>query len=570
MRAITVRDLKELHWERFEDLVAALILQEHPTAEKLAVPDGGADVLLERKGEGAKAWQAKHHPGDIHWKGCVKSLNDMVKSYSPTEVVFVFPRNMSGPVKESFKLRLQDPYPDLTVSYLSGSNLVDMLRRCSDDFKTEFFGPDPRDQALAVARHLAAEGLQVARQPAADRLAQDLQLADEAGRGDRHFRTEVALRTGETPMASWTEEPALMVSLSESDRELRIAAWPEEKTKGSILTLWFEDSEEGRQARSEVATMLARDRQATLPKGAGVRLNKVPEAIRAVSGEPDLTDVTIEATGTRRARLSGTHEGERLERTMELVTVPVAEAVPAGFETTEFGCLDGELSLFLKVTSRKEELRMAVDLDFALLDRARRGGAVDALRLLVALDEGGQFEFPDLEMEAFPLGPTVNEERAEKHRAMLRFFRALRAIEEALDLDDLPLSNVVTEEEDLSVLAAADLIENRVGEFVLEGFEGEMRREEVEALERDRFEGATLRFPVRMDVLGRNLCLGLGEAEPPRPDEIEVSDGGDPSIRRVSLGWSAGTRIPYELVAGPDGKPESSLRASGKALPPPQ
>jgi len=571
MRSITLRDLEDLGWKRFEDLVAVVVFDEHPTAEQLSSPDGGADVLLERGGAGVKAWQAKHYPRKIHWKDCIKSLDSVVKNYDAREVVFVYPRNMGSQVKKSFREHLRDRHPGVEVSYISGAQLIDKLRRRGDDVVTEFFGPDPRDQASQFARQLAAEGLQVTKQPEADPLTQRFQLADEAGRRDRYFRTEITLRTGETPMSEWAEEPMLLVSASESDRELRIAAWPEKKMEDA-LSLWFEDSEEGRRARWEVGEMLARDGKATLPKGAGVRLNKVPEAIKAVSDAPPevLTDVDVRAEGSSRVRLSGTHEGEQIERTMELVSVPSTEEPPEGFEAMEFGCMDGELALFLRTIWREGELQMSVDLEFVLLDPTRREGIVDALRLLVALDEGGQMEFLGSSVPAFPVGPTISDERLENNRLGLRFFSSLRIVEDALGVDDLPLGEVVTQKENDAAATAAHLIESKTGEFTFTEFTGEMPVEEVEALEREGFERVTVRFPVRTELLGRELYFGVGEAELPLPEMIEISDAEDPSKRRLSLEWPDKPSVAFELITGPDEEPETYLWASGRTPPRPQ
>lgn len=556
MRAITVRDLKDLSWQRFEDLVAALIFREHPTAEKLANPDGGADVLLEREGEGTKAWQAKHHPGDIHWKNCVESLDKMIENYSPTEVIFAFPRNLSGPLKESFKLHLKDRYPDVDISYISGSKLIDMLRDCSDDFKSEFFGPDPRNQAAEIGRYLAAGGLTIARQPQTDSIAQRFLIADEAGRRDRYFRTEVALRTGEAPATSWSEPPTLLLSHSESDRELRIAAWAENGAKGTILDLAFAEGKEGLRARWEIAMELARRGEATLPKGATARLNRFPEAVRAITGESveALADVTLRPEVSSPVNLTATREGERLERTMRVVPLPPLQVPTAGVETFNFGCLDGELALLIDVFVNKAEDKVSVrtHLSLAIPDPEIPEGVVDALRLLVAIDEGsGSWEAPSL----LPVGPVSlersgDEEILRHNRTALAFFESLRTIERSLQVDRFRLEKgIKASGEDIDAAqVAAKTLETGEAPYQLETLEVDLPAAEVEALRLSGDTSLVGRLPIEIEVLGRHLRLGVGEAEVPRPDEISVDEGSSPSRRNLSVRWSDKPRVTFNLI----------------------
>jgi hypothetical protein len=65
---ITTHDLELLGDKGFEQLIASLVLVEHPTARRPAVPDGGADVLVPADdAEAAKVWQVKLYPRTINW-----------------------------------------------------------------------------------------------------------------------------------------------------------------------------------------------------------------------------------------------------------------------------------------------------------------------------------------------------------------------------------------------------------------------------------------------------------------------------------------------------------------------
>ncbi|HEX4306788.1 MAG TPA: restriction endonuclease [Solirubrobacterales bacterium] len=227
MRAIGFRDLEDLGPQRFQELVAALVLADHPDAEQLTGADGGADVLLERDGEKATAWQVKHFPRQIRWEHCRDSLDAVVESYEVAEVVFVFPRDMSKRSKETFDTTLRSRHPGVAVSYMSGSQVIARLRRLEDGpLLEEFFGPDPQDQAVAIARHLGSNGLRLTAGPEADPMTEDLTLAAMAGGHDRYYRTDVSLTTGDTPSPSWAEPPLMLLVGKERDRTLRVAVWP--------------------------------------------------------------------------------------------------------------------------------------------------------------------------------------------------------------------------------------------------------------------------------------------------------------------------------------------------------
>lgn len=570
MRAITLRDLEDLGWRRFEDLVFALVLEESPGAEKLASPDGGADVLFEGRAGEAKVWQVKHFPRRIHWEQCIESLDAAVDQHGATEVVFVFPRDMGKTVRKSFKEKLRERHAGVSVSYLSGSQVIAMLREREGRFITEFFGPDPRDQARAVADHLATRGLQVSKRPPNDWISHRLQLADEASRRDRYFRTEISVTTGDAPVSSWAEEPTYLLTTTESDRELRIAAWPEKARNEALVDFFLDEGEEEREARREIAMMLARDGEAKLPKGATARLRKVPEAIRALApGKGDvIEDITLKPVRAHPVRLGGEWEGGRVERTMEVVPVPLQQDPQPGTRVFEFGCLDGELSLFLGFALKGEEVAVEFRLSLALLDPAKRGGVVEALRLLAALDQGtGHWEAPTL----FPLGPaplkeSASEERINRTLSALRFFESLEAIEELPDVDPFQLETEVTPEENDVAQMAAEVLETRSGHYEFSSLGGLMPVQEAERVRRGRGEGLVARFPVSVEVLGNEVHLGIGEAELPKPDGISVSAASQPSKSVVELHWDSMARVSFRVVGEPGSRSvETGLWVAGEA-----
>jgi hypothetical protein len=56
------RRIQTLDPKAFEQFVFDLVLAEHPRANAMAAPDGGADVLVPAGGgRAARVWQAKRH-----------------------------------------------------------------------------------------------------------------------------------------------------------------------------------------------------------------------------------------------------------------------------------------------------------------------------------------------------------------------------------------------------------------------------------------------------------------------------------------------------------------------------
>ncbi len=565
MRSLTLRDLEDLGWKRFEDLVAAIVLKEHPDAEQLSGKDGGADTLLERREQGSKVWQAKHYPREVHWNSCVESLDSAIENHGATEVVFVFPRNMSYPIKKTFKKRLASRHPDVEVSYMSGSQLINRLRERQDDLVEEFFGPEPGDQAQAIAEHLAAQGMRVSPRAEADEIGQRLALADEAGRRDRYFRTEIAVATGDTPLPKWTERPALLVTSADGDRELRIAAWPEKGVDAQPLELQFDDSEDGHDARWEIARMLASKGKVKLPKGTTAQLSQVPEAIKALvkPGSGSIESAVVFTIQSHPARLIGEHEGEQIEREMTLVAVPPLETTDA--PTAAFGGVDGALSLFLDFSYGKKKVEIGIRLGLDLTDTNGLEVVAAALRLMVAFDEGnGRIEAPSL--HGNPICPgRSGSERTTHNLSSLRFVQNLIEIRNALDLGSFDLSTEFTGEESRDVATAAHIIRSRQGYFEFTTLGVDVPSEEVTALEHNDFKSVVMRFPCRMEILGQKVFLGIGEGELPQPTEAKIVKAFRSGRRRVELKWDDPLPSPFRLVSEiGDYRPETGLWVVGR------
>jgi restriction endonuclease len=97
-------DLARLSDDDFELLVYRLIRTEHPQAQQLDAPDGGADILIPLDGS-PSGWvvQVKQYPNKIHWVECETSLQRAVERFAPKRTTFVFARNLTAPMLKTFR-----------------------------------------------------------------------------------------------------------------------------------------------------------------------------------------------------------------------------------------------------------------------------------------------------------------------------------------------------------------------------------------------------------------------------------------------------------------------------------
>ncbi len=560
MRALTVRDLEDLGDERFEDLVAALVQARHPEAEHLGGKDGGADVLLERPGAAPKAWQVKHYPRAVHWEHCVESLDSVVKKHGAEEVVFVFPRKMSQVVKKTFREKLNERHPGVDVSYLAGPQVIAQLREKDEGFVEEFFGPDPRNQALAVAEHLEARGLQVTRRPGGDPIIDRLELADAAGRRDRHFRTEVAVTTGDAPQPVWAEPPVMVVTQESRDRTLRIAAWPETDDDAVTAELEFPEGEEGIGTRWELTEMLASRGEAVLPDGVSVSMKGLPEAVRAVSEEPQLTNLVFRPTHAQEVKLTGELDGKLIERKLELVSVPPRDELADGEVVSEFARFDGALAFFLRFRRSGERLALDAQLDLHLTEPENLQGALEAARLLIAWDKGtGTMEIPGLaSLGSIPIKGGQHEDRAPENVAAAKLFEDLITIRDAVGITGFEIGDEVLGTEAEAASIAANVIRTGSGYYRNPVMAGELSLDEMEELKRHEEGPSVARFPIDIEVFGNKVDLGIAEAEVPKPTSVEVLDGPKPSTKRFEMKWKDAPALPFKVISTPDSPPVQS------------
>lgn len=569
MRSLTLRDLEDLGPRRFEELVAAVVLAGHPGAEQLGGKDGGADVLLERRGAtDPKVWQVKHYPRDIHWAHCEESLDSAVAKHGAGEIVFVFPRDMSYTVKKTFKRRLVSRHPGVEVSYMAGSQIIHELRQRDDDLVEEFFGLDPRDQARVLAEHLGSRGLQISKRPDADEISQRLELADLAGRRDRYFRTEVAVTTGDIPPPAWAEAPSLLLTSGDGDRALRIAAWPEKDGGIRIDDFCFPEGEEGRRIRWEVGNVLASQGAVQLPLGVSLRPPRIPEAVRAISDAHEFAGLTVTPSRSHPVELAGELDGKHVERRMELVAVPPLDPPPDGMDAFSFGGIDDELSFFITFHASEEMVTIRIEPSLHLTGAWSPRGALEAARLLLAWDLGtGILHAPSLDPSgSLALGCAKSQASIELHRHAVQLFENLVTIQGALQVDRFDAGEEIGGEALEVAATAVHILENQSGYVELARFQGEMTGDELDRLKRHKRGPFVVRFPLSLELLGNELGLGIAEAEVPQPDSLHMLEESGASGKQFEFRWRGEPNIPFKVISPPGlPSPETGIWAPGEA-----
>lgn len=157
--------LEAMSWQEFEHLIFAMVLTKYDNAEEMATPDGGVDTLVPATAEhGKRIYQAKHYPDDINWSACEESLRRAVAVHPDVEcVTFVFPRNLSEPLRARFETDIAgmtlDPPRDVEIRKRTLGHLRTKLDE-HRDLRRKYVGPELGDvppQLMGLLGRLRAQ-----------------------------------------------------------------------------------------------------------------------------------------------------------------------------------------------------------------------------------------------------------------------------------------------------------------------------------------------------------------------------------------------------------------------------
>ncbi len=271
-------DLRDLEPDAFEQLVHSIVRRTHPNAQKVKAPDFGADIVDDPASRRPLVWQVKHYPGpsDINWTECAKSLNRAVAKWRPREVIFVFPRDLTGKGQHDFNDTLVAKHA-IPVTRWTASDVNDMLER-HPAIRRSYF-PHRTDELHQILR---AARLTETPTTGPAFLEHGLDLAALTEELDPHFDYELRARPDHLPQATWDQPPFMTVRARGAGKESIIAAFAKPEAPTPEASWGFTGDEAGEEARRRVYDALARGEPFELSGGITVRATPAPAGIKVI------------------------------------------------------------------------------------------------------------------------------------------------------------------------------------------------------------------------------------------------------------------------------------------------
>lgn len=546
-REVSARDLQVLGDERFEQLVASIVLATHPDAERPVAPDGGADVLLPATpSRRARVWQVKHYPGSIAWKKCETSLDDAVAAYDPEAVVFVFPRNLSQPLRATFNSRLVKREPNVDVSHWGLQRIQDELARYPD-IRTRYFGEDRGDLMPGLIRAMQQGGREL--ENTRDLVDRAFGLDEFANTADPSFSYEMSVGSADLKERLWEDPPFMVIHETRGDRRVSAEAWlrPEARANASF---GFTDDDAGELAREQVRRALAAGQPVEITEGLWSRVENPPVAVReAVSA--------LEAGGYQVAHTICPGRSV-VDLSLEFGDGPDAENLhfaargippPKGFDLS-VGCIANGLSVFIDVKHPPSGgLSIGLHVGAEPVHDAATGAAAARSLLAFFAAEKVVCKMPEL----LPVGglPIVagarteadarNVERLKVHSAR---FDALVLVEERFGPVDI--TKTATSEQVYELLTLAGALRAGGGQVSFQELIMEVEDGAVESFIRDAQAGHPDRHHLPFNVLGRQVHA-LAEFNTPPVRLVTTERGSAPGMTRVRLRTDP-INVPFRFV----------------------
>jgi hypothetical protein len=504
--------------DQFEQLVFELAHREDPEVRRLVHPDGGADTLRPvEEDRASEVWQAKRYPKEINWKECEDSLDSSIDRFSPTTVTFVFPRDLSQQLEQSFQTRLVEREKAVEAGVRVGLwNLSELVRRLNqhEDLKLRFFGRDQEDVLLRMERTMSAGGRL---ESGGDLVERARTLSEFAEQQDVDFTYAITSSSSTAPAPNWEELPYLVMEVGGRRSKVNVATWPREGARVDLPAFFFTDDEAGQSARMEAVRSLARGEEAVVTHGARLRLH-APQAMRdLVPDASALTGGTVRLPPSDPVSLElevKTPDGE-LVRQLDMRPVP-----PRPGATLAVAGFSGGVLVELNFTLLAEPT-ISADLTFSAHFGSDARENAEAAELLygfrtheqVTLRSGSFFPGAgELSGRYEQLRQNAELERMEWLR---HFYADLAFIEERLGIE-LPQPDQMTVDDINAVGTAAEVLRSGEGTATFQQAEGIVQNpNEIPRLpEEFRSRGATRRM-VSYPIFGREVELGLADYELP-------------------------------------------------------
>ncbi len=557
------RDLADLTDEDFELLVFQLVEADEPSAKKLANPDGGADVVVPGV-DGARphVHQVKRYPQNIWWNKCEKSLDQAVKTHTPAQVTFVFPRDLSAALSTKFDSRLRNRHPGVAVDYVGLSDLHVLVERHPEIAARAF--ERIRNDALRAAQRQIAQGGQPL-ETGLDFVQRTTELSKFASEQDLYFRQQMA--TGEASTFQdpvWDEVPFMTMKAIGGDHVVRVDFWPREGVEVPPPTWSFTDNDAGREAFELAREQLARGEEARISDTVVVHAITTPHLLRELGGEFPPAEgqgvAIVQPSAPTPFRLEiETDDGEIVVREFEVRSV-----LPRTPGNIDFVGLDGQLRVELELRPGADKMTR---LHFSITASSNSSARANAAAW-VALDAFGRNKKVTLYapgiLPAGGLSETtggLSEEGTERAHFMRQLAEDIVTIEERVG-QEIPIPDQFEHEDLVEIANAVQMIESGEGkgtvtriEFI---FPPDALAAHLELLETGSY---VVKRPVPVKIFGGTLIIGQGEMHlPPMKVVDQQPTAGHPSapIRVEVVPATADAEVTFEIepptTEPPDGK----------------
>lgn len=542
--------MKVMPPERFEQLVLALVKRELPEARRLQHPDGGADILCPATDDTkAKVWQAKRYGDDINWHECENSLSTAIERWNPSEVTFVFARDLSQQLERSFEERLVR-HEKATAAWVEVRlwNQSEVVRRLDEnpDLKRRFFGEEQESRVVALDRVIKTGGQL---QSGADLVERARTLSEYAEQRDIDFTYSI-VASAEAPAPQWLEAPYLTVQMAGPSGRVEVATWPRQGADVQLPSFGFTDDSAGQRAREEAVRAWAHGEAAVIREGARVQLH-APEVIRELMPELSTAggSVQIPAAEPFDAELEIVTATETLTYPLQVRPIPprpgavgalVGRIGEATLIEVGFALLDEEhaRATFSVRASLGLNARASMEASRLMHAWCRHERMTFRSEKLYPEGIGGRCEVP---------GPDVCEEMGWR----VRLYSDLVFVEEQLGID-VPLPEHMTFDEMNAISTAAEVLRTGEGTATFNQAEGFIENPAGIPQLAEDFRKRAHRQMVSYPIFGREVELGEADYELPPLKVVEIVPYGQTANApaRVVLAAEGDGQMRFRLLRG--------------------
>lgn len=555
--------------EAWEDFVFDLIKVEHPKAEQIKAPDGGADAIVELANDAARTWQQKFYTQPLtaaHWRHCRESLDRAVSEHKAIHVTFVFPRDLTSKERQKFRRELLDRHENVTVDRWRLSDLRDRFDK-NDRIRRRYFGEGPQDATDAALRAVKGAKPLLGGGDLIDRAFDEAAFAASM---DPHFRYEIL--HGELPLSELPASDALFMKVEVERTDglgARLVAWRRDGHEPKVPQWWYTQDAEGERARRETRRRLARGEPVELSDGYVIHVPEAPTALVEAmerleeAGRPAKASITLQPGPAIALELVVRCGKRKTRRHLVLYRVPPergGNAALAGYDE------EGVFMAYLEFTFTEDEVKLNLSplLDFGP-SAAKNRRAVIFMRSFLQADDalvrGPKF----LPKNGFGLVPRSQETREYQERLdrLESVFRDLAYVEERLGIE-LAIPGPLSVEEAAVIHTAAAVLRNEGGEGSFTEATIDAPRDEAPQRAAHLMSRPLVRHPIPLSLFGRDLILGIAEFRLPAmrvlPIEsmVVLPEPLSPVVhlRAFAVGDSS---IRFRLVPAGEGPPSGGL-----------